>query len=128
MTSETTYAVPGSKLALTVDEVRDRATIYDSSRAFVLSGKELQAFLASTDPGVAAIQANMRRIMSAAEAHRDVVMLARRQNPGEGKEIDDSALVADSDSNGAYVQAWLWVPFADTALDKEAEAQVATHG
>lgn len=33
-------------------------------------------------------------------------------------EIDDEALVSESNDNGAYVQAWVWVGFVETDLDK----------
>jgi hypothetical protein len=34
-------------------------------------------------------------------------------------EVDLDAVVSEGDDNGAYVQAWVWVDFADTDLDKE---------
>lgn len=37
-------------------------------------------------------------------------------------EIDDDAIVSEGDDNGAYVQAWVWVRFAETPWDKETEA------
>ena len=33
-------------------------------------------------------------------------------------EFDDDAKVSESDDNGAYVQAWVWVSFSGTELDK----------
>lgn len=38
----------------------------------------------------------------------------------DGPEIDDDSKVSESDDeNGAYVQAWVWVDFAGTDLDRE---------
>lgn len=38
-------------------------------------------------------------------------------------EIEDDAKVSEGEDNGAYVQAWVWVDFTDTELDKgETEA------
>ena len=34
-------------------------------------------------------------------------------------ELDSDAKVSEGDDNGAYVQAWMWVPFEGTDLDKE---------
>lgn len=36
-------------------------------------------------------------------------------------EVDADAKVSEGDNNGAYVQAWVWVSFVDTPLDKELE-------
>lgn len=45
--------------------------------------------------------------------------LARNTIEKEGEiEIDSDALVSDGADNGAYVQAWVWVPFNGTALCK----------
>ena len=38
-------------------------------------------------------------------------------------EVDDNAVISEpkfekGESGGAYVQAWVWVDFADTLLDK----------
>ena len=55
------------------------------------------------------------------EMHRaNVVHLAKSTREREGDiEIDDDAVVSDGDDNGAYVQAWVWIPFSGTDLDKE---------
>jgi hypothetical protein len=37
-------------------------------------------------------------------------------------EIDPKALVSEGEDNGAYVQAWVWVDFAGTDLDREKPA------
>jgi len=52
---------------------------------------------------------------------REIVEMARRDNPicdGE-LEIDDNAVVSHGTDNGAYVQAWVWVSFADSRFDKD---------
>ena len=54
------------------------------------------------------------------EYHERVRALARDKFEREGElEIDNNAVVSDGDDNGAYVQAWVWVPFDGTELDKE---------
>ena len=34
-------------------------------------------------------------------------------------EIDDNAKISEGNDNGAYVQAWVWVDFEGTELDKK---------
>ena len=46
--------------------------------------------------------------------------LARAQYHEDGVcEIDDSSLISEGDDNGCYVEAWVWVDFSGTELDKE---------
>lgn len=64
-----------------------------------------------------------KRAALAKKAARDllVVGLAKDQHQDEGTiEVDDGAIVSEGNDNGAYVQAWVWVDFSGTALDKEA--------
>jgi hypothetical protein len=42
------------------------------------------------------------------------------QEDGE-VEIDDDAALSEGDDNGTYVAAWVWVSYAGTELDKNAE-------
>ena len=62
-------------------------------------------------------------IEKAVERDRQIVELAREKHEGDGAdgdiEFDEEATVSEGDGNGAYVQAWVWVSFADTPLDKE---------
>ena len=54
------------------------------------------------------------------ERENHIIDLAKEQYHREGEcEIEDSAIVSEGSDNGAYVQAWVWVDFADTELDKE---------
>ena len=50
-----------------------------------------------------------------------ILILARQQHQDDGKvEIDSNAKLSEGDDNGTYVQAWVWVDFADQpGLDKE---------
>jgi len=41
---------------------------------------------------------------------------------GDELEIDDNAVISEGDDNGCFVQAWMWVSFHDTSLDKESPA------
>ena len=48
--------------------------------------------------------------------------LAKLRHEDEGTcEIDDNATISEGDDNGCYVSAWVWVPFDETPLDKEAD-------
>lgn len=48
--------------------------------------------------------------------------MARNLYHDEGAvEIDDCSAVSEGSDNGAYVQAWVWVSFTGTLLDKENE-------
>lgn len=50
-----------------------------------------------------------------------IVDLAKMQCHKDGEcEVDDGAAVSEGNDNGAYVQAWVWVDFEGTDLDKEA--------
>lgn len=40
----------------------------------------------------------------------------------EGELEVDNAIVSEGDDNGAYVLAWVWVPFNGTELDKGDDA------
>ena len=49
-----------------------------------------------------------------------IIQLAREVHHLDGQcEIDDMAEVSEGTGNGAYVQAWVWVDFSGTDLDKE---------
>lgn len=51
-----------------------------------------------------------------------IVALARARHEEEGAlEFDDTPAVAEGEDNGAYVQAWVWVSFDGTPLDKHQE-------
>ena len=56
------------------------------------------------------------------EARRLAIVELARALPlvREGEcEVDDNAKLSEGDDNGAYVQAWIWVTFSGTPLDKE---------
>lgn len=59
---------------------------------------------------------------------RAIIELARtdyRVKEGE-LEIDDDAVASHGFDNGVYVQAWMWVDFANTALDKRTGVDVTS--
>lgn len=67
------------------------------------------------------------------EQKRNRLIVAMAQEHGlldEGTlEVDDDAVVSEDDgTNGAYVQAWLWVDFEGTPLDKHLEDEFAEEG
>lgn len=55
------------------------------------------------------------------EARRaEIITMAKDRHGEEGEvEIDDNAKLSEGDDNGAYVQAWVWVPFEGTKFDRE---------
>jgi hypothetical protein len=58
-----------------------------------------------------------------------ILELAGEQWAEDGKvEIDDDAKVSEGDANGAYVQAWVWVDFHGTDLDKDEEDEETVEG
>lgn len=68
------------------------------------------------------------KVLSEEEAYRRaIIALARKDHRvREGElEIDDDAVISLGFDNGAYVQAWIWVDFANTTFDKTNEAAIA---
>ena len=52
-----------------------------------------------------------------------VVALAQERYSRDGAiQIDADAAISDGSDNGTYVQAWVWVDFTGTELDKEKRA------
>ena len=50
---------------------------------------------------------------------RKIRILAKTTLEKDGElEIDDNAVISESDDNGAYVQAWVWIDFDGTQFDK----------
>jgi len=47
-----------------------------------------------------------------------ILDLASQYTQSGELELDDDALISESEHNGAYVQMWKWVPFDRTDLDK----------
>lgn len=67
----------------------------------------------------------LRQAIEAVEQHlndsrrQNILGLARATLACEGElEFDDDAVVSEGDDNGAYLQAWVWVDFGGTGLDK----------
>ena len=51
-----------------------------------------------------------------------IVAMAQAEHQEEGRlEIDDNAKLSEGKDNGTYVAAWVWVDFAGTKFDKEAD-------
>ena len=72
------------------------------------------------------IQADVRAISDNPERSAAIVGMAQKMKcirDGE-IEVDDKAIVCESDDNGAYVGAWVWVSFSGTDLDKDVIAVV----
>lgn len=87
----------------------------------------LEELEAATRDAISVAQGAVHRAEAAPEADErddEVRALANedpRVNDGE-LEIDEDAVVSHGGDNGAYVQAWLWVSFEGTSLDKNAAA------
>ena len=71
----------------------------------------------------------LRNAIEAVENHLDdprrqqILELARATLVREGElEFDDDAIVSEGNDNGAYLQAWAWVDFGGTTLDKDQSA------
>lgn len=63
--------------------------------------------------------------MDCDERRWKIIELAREQRQAEGGvEIDDNAALSEGSGNGCYIQAWLWVDFAGTKLDKKMQIAV----
>ena len=67
----------------------------------------------------------LRKAIEAVEEHlsdsrrQKILDLARATLAREGElEFDDDAIASEGDDNGAYLQAWAWVDFCGTNLDK----------
>ena len=67
----------------------------------------------------------LRKAIEAIEKHlneprrQKVLELGRATLAREGElEFDDDAIASEGDDNGAYLQAWVWVDFGGTNLDK----------
>lgn len=67
----------------------------------------------------------LRQAIEAVEEHlkdsrrQKILELARATLAHEGElEFDDDAVASEGDDNGAYLQAWVWVDFGGTSLDK----------
>ncbi len=75
----------------------------------------------------------LRNAIEAVENHLDdprrqkILELARATLAREGElEFDDDAIVSEGNDNGAYLQAWAWVDFGGTTLDKHQSANTSS--
>ncbi len=71
----------------------------------------------------------LRKAIQAVEEHlneprrQKILELGRATLAREGElEFDDDAIASEGDDNGAYLQAWVWVDFGSTNLDKHQSA------
>lgn len=65
---------------------------------------------------------NAIREHSVDEENREIIQMAMEQHERPGEvEVEPDGVVSISEDNGAYVQAWVWVSFADTKFDQEKE-------
>jgi hypothetical protein len=67
----------------------------------------------------------LREAIEAVEEHlseprrQNILELGRATLAREGElEFDDDAIASEGDDNGTYLQAWVWVDFSGTNLDK----------
>lgn len=60
----------------------------------------------------------MPKILTRATLNRKMVKAAQDEYSRDGEiEVDKGAVVSYGDSDGAYVQAWVWVNFNDARVD-----------
>lgn len=50
-----------------------------------------------------------------------IISLVSDQYDSDDVEVDGDGVVSEGEDNGAFVRAWVWVSFANTPLDKDAE-------
>jgi hypothetical protein len=112
-----------SKLQLTQWEQDAWKDFGTGSRMVTLSEAQIKALLSlDLPPELGDLRSQLEHPVSTWD--RDVLTLAKRAGRDGEIEVDESAIVSEGDDNGAYVSAWLWVPFEGTALDKDLEAEV----
>jgi HrpA-like RNA helicase len=105
--------------ALHVDKAFHRSVYADKQRYLWLDAAEIAAILNTRDTHFEDLRKRLQAVHESTERDRDIVALAHRRHHDEGAlEIDASSTVSEGDDNGAYVQAWLWLPFEGTPLDK----------
>lgn len=90
----------------------------------ITGGNDPMTHMGLTGLAIAALAATDRVALANApedeERRQKIIAIARDDHCKDGViEIDDDAVVSEGDDNGAYVQAWVWVSFADTELDKD---------
>ncbi len=109
-----------SRLQLTKWEQDTWKDFGTGSRMVKLSEVEIKALLSlDLPPELGALRSQLAQSVSTWD--RDVLTLAKRAGRDGEIEVDESAIVSEGDDNGAYVSAWLWVSFEDSALDKSVE-------
>lgn len=58
---------------------------------------------------------------------QEILELGRETLAREGElEFDDDAIASEGNDNGAYLQAWVWVDFGGTTLDKHRSANASS--
>lgn len=68
--------------------------------------------------------------MTDKEREETILTIASDQNLfSDGEcELAEPVVISEGEDNGAYVQAWVWVSFADTSLDKDWDGPVDSDG
>lgn len=86
---------------------------------YARTGNQLHTVARPDDP----MRDHQERIDFAAAQERqaDIVALVFNQYDSDDVETDDDVKVSEGDDNGAFVQAWVWVDFSGTPLDKKSE-------
>lgn len=105
------------------------ASVYEDARTVQVNGAEIRAILATRSSELKDLRDRLRTQLANTARDREVVALAHTLFDDEGEtEIDPTASVSDTgEENGAYVQAWLWVSFDGTPLDRAQPAPQRTH-
>lgn len=97
---------------LTDRELLDTA---DMLRTFA---KALKASVAERLDGLTLSECLTHFQEQATDRDKAIASIAELDHAEEGEIEFDGALVSEGDDNGAYVLAWVWADFHETALDK----------
>lgn len=85
----------------------------------LLDNKQIAEILKHVDQLPSDLVEHLLEQSERSDRHKGIVAMAQDKYAREGElEIDDDALVSEGGDNGAYVQAWRWVEFDGTPLDK----------
>ena len=102
-------------------------TVYDEGRMFALHNEDIAVISASSDPALASLRERLAEAQQRIERDRVIVAYAHTFGHQEHVvEIDANAAVSEQEQafpNGAWVSAWVWVPFDGTALDTRRECE-----
>lgn len=111
----TTPLVVDGKSRLPILDERELRDTADMLRTFA---KALKASVAERLDGLTLSECLTHFQEQATDRDKAIASIAELDHAEEGEIEFDGALVSEGDDNGAYVLAWVWADFHETALDK----------